>query len=117
MDGIKMRWKTRRGSAAGADSAYGSKEKLFAATAYVSSNWVAERDRFSGLEEKFYRAGPGRASARGDLEIRNCPQVADFSPEMHPQVVLGLRSAPGAAEAEVLVETAVGIFLKGVAAY
>jgi AcrR family transcriptional regulator len=90
---------------------------------------VAEGDRFPGLAQVFFDAGPGRASASlarvlrqmssaWGIQGRNYDQLAEhflgmIRDDLHLKVVLGLRPPPDPSEAESSVHAAVTIFVKG----
>lgn len=90
---------------------------------------TAEYARFPDLVRRFYELGPGLASAtlakvlaaaqaRGEIGPCDPRAAADHFVGMirgnvHLQVMLGLRAAPGEAERTALVASAVDIFLTG----
>jgi hypothetical protein len=91
---------------------------------------VTEANRFPDLVKSFYEQGPGRATSRlaevlevankrGEIQMDDCLRVAGhfvgmIRDNLHPQVVLGLRTAPSDKEAQEAVASAVEIFLNGV---
>src|SRR3546814_566116 len=90
---------------------------------------ATEYARFPDLVRQFYELGPGLASrtlaevlsaaqARGEIEPCDAGAAADLFVGMirsnvHLQVILALRDAPGEAERAALVASAVEIFLNG----
>jgi AcrR family transcriptional regulator len=90
---------------------------------------VAEGIRFPDLARAFFDGGPGRASARlagvleefrrrGEIEVEDSRRAAEhfigmLRDDLHLRVVLGLRPPPDAAEIDLSVRQAVGIFLDG----
>jgi AcrR family transcriptional regulator len=92
---------------------------------------IAEALRFPHLSQAFYERGPGRASAdlrkvlesavaRGEIGSIDTQVAADHfigmvRDNLHLQMVLGLRAAPEPDEVEKAAQSAVDIFLHGVA--
>jgi AcrR family transcriptional regulator len=92
---------------------------------------IAEARRFPHLSRAFYERGPGRASASlrkvlesavasGEIGSIDTQAAADHfigmvRDNLHLQVVLGLRAAPAPDEVEKAAQSAVEIFLHGVA--
>lgn len=90
---------------------------------------VTEYARFPDLVRTFYEQGPGRAAARlaevleearkrGEFRTGDCAGAADhfvgmIRGNLHLQVVLGLRPAPDAQEAQAVIRSAVDLFLHG----
>lgn len=90
---------------------------------------VAEAHRDPDLARTFYEIGPGRtaervrevlerAAVRGEVRVADPAQQAEhfvglLRDNLHLQVVLGLRPAPGPDEADAVVRSAVGLFLDG----
>jgi AcrR family transcriptional regulator len=91
---------------------------------------VSEARRFPELARTVYERGPGRAALRltevleaatrsGQAHIDDCAAAANHFAGMlrgnlHLRVVMRLRPAPGAAEIETFVVSAVDVFLNGI---
>jgi AcrR family transcriptional regulator len=92
---------------------------------------IAESARFPGLVRQFYEDGPSRAAAGLAVELRAAQargELRDIDPDtaanhfvamlrdnLHLQVLLGLRPAPGPEETRRTAAAAVDLFLHGVA--
>jgi AcrR family transcriptional regulator len=90
---------------------------------------VAEAHRDRALAQAFYEKGPGRtaaalrevllrAAARGEIALNDPALPAEhfvglLRDNLHLQVVLGLRPTPSPAEIDMLVRSAVELFLDG----